>query len=215
MGSRSRTQQQQTQSQSTDQRSVGLEGIEDSTAFAAGGDIGNVSITQSDSGAIAAGQRTSEAALDASGRTSEAALDASRRTSEAALDAASEISIRGVEAGTRLGERSLDFAGEFGTEALETVGRFGEETTATLERGLSSSLDFGSGVVADAFSFAQGESERSQDANESAVSALGSAIQTVGSFSRSDTADSLQRIALYGAAALAVGFIAFAVSRGK
>lgn len=190
MGSKSKsstsTTSQVTNTQEIEQREIALEEANESNVIQGGGDV-NAVIQLSDQGAIRAGQQLGEAAIFA------------------------------VE--------------DFGDTAFE----FATENTRSLERGLSETLDFGGGVVADALAFSEGqtdkaldfggdvfdraldfgerESDRAQDATDSALRALGQGINTVGQLSRSDAADSVNKIALY--ATVAVGLIAAAYAFSK
>lgn len=121
--------------------------------------------------------------------TDHGALDAARDIADSALGTAAE----GIQEGRKLGESALDFAGEFGTEALRVA-----------ESGVTHALDFGLDVSRDALGFASQQAEKAQLSNEAALASLSSAIDKVGSFTRSDNTEAFTEIAKYIAIAIAV-----------
>jgi hypothetical protein len=120
-----------------------------------------------------------------------------------------------VEAGRAIGERALDVVGE------TAEGAFGVATDAlgTVERGLDASLDFGTGVVGDAFSFGEKAIAAQAATSQQTATVLSGAIERAAQATRTDSADTLQKIGKYGTVAVVVivigGIALYALTRRK
>lgn len=113
-----------------------------------------------------------------------------------------------VEAGRRIGEAALDLVGENQRAVNDTL-------SGAVDR----SLDFGEAALEESFSFGgksldlAGKALQVQsEATGKGFNALSSAIDKASQATRSDTADTLQKLAKYGAVAIGVIGLGFVVS---
>jgi hypothetical protein len=128
------------------------------------------------------------------------------------IDAGGSVSIistdqGAIEAGRRIGEAALDTVGETSIHAIDAL-------TAANDR----SLDFGDAVVEMGFSFAGDALKTQAETTASGFGTLAGAIDKAAQATRSDSADTLQKIAKWGGiaiAAIAVGAIIIASMKGK
>jgi len=109
-----------------------------------------------------------------------------------------------VDAGRRLGEAALDTVGETTVKALGTV-----------ERGLDSALDYGSGITADALAFGRSALQAQSQSSTQTAGILAGAIDRAASATRTDSAVTMQSFIKYGAIAAAVIAAAYAYSRKR
>lgn len=95
-----------------------------------------------------------------------------------------------VEAGRQIGLYALD------TVAETTEGAYGvaRESLGSLERGLDAALDFGSGLTAEAFAFGSMALESTSEQARDTAQVLAGAIDRASQATRSDTADTLQKV---------------------
>jgi hypothetical protein len=95
-----------------------------------------------------------------------------------------------VEAGRRIGEAALDTVRE------TTEGAYGlaRESLGTVEHGLDAALDFGSGLSAQAFAFGSQALKSTSEQATQTTNVLAGAIDRASQATRSDTADTLQKV---------------------
>lgn len=120
-----------------------------------------------------------------------------------------------VMAGQKIAEAGLNFGREIGQGALDTVGETSIHAIDASVKANDRSLDFGEALSENAFSFGGKAIEAVNDTAAKAIDAqaattgkgfdsLSSAIDKAAQATRSDSADTLQKIAKYGAIALGV-----------
>lgn len=114
-------------------------------------------------------------------------------TDQGAVSAGRDVAIAGLDTGRKIGQAAFDTVGEVSGRAIDSV-------TQANDR----SLDFGSNVVTQALGFGTDVISKEQQTTSQGFATLGNAIDQAAQATRSDTADSLTKLAKYGAVALAV-----------
>ncbi len=163
-----------TNNQDIKSTSLGLEDIE---GGAIAGNSGPVSVTtiSSDSGAIEAGRKLGESALDSNEKTAAAAFGYAGGVARESLNSIGEVSGKAIDRVTEANAHVLDFG----------------------EAALDKSFSFGTNIAGQAIG-------ASKQSTEQGFKSLGGAITAAGEATRSDTADTLNKLAKYGAIAVTV-----------
>lgn len=125
-------------------------------------------------------------------------------TDQGSIEAGRKIGESAFEFAESQSEDAFEFAEEFGGTAIKEAFDFGDEALGTVEKGLSDVLDFGRTSL-----------ETISAQNARTTGELGKAIVSAGQATRSDASEAVSNIAKYGAIALAVGIIGYALLARK
>lgn len=138
--------------------------------------------------------------------TDQGAVSGALDTANLSLQTGRDVSKLALETNADITRAGLDTVGEVSGRAIDAVGDANDR-----------SLDFGGQVVQDALGFGESALKSSAQATSQGFQSLGSAIVAAGEATRSDTADTLNNLAKYGAIAVGVivvgGIVAAVVFR--